>query len=95
MNGERAALVATDPPYLVDYKGGDHPFASADSAARRAIKNKDRSDTYREGAADEFFAKFIATGIAVPARLREARAGDRRPLPASPAVKRQGAAVPR
>jgi hypothetical protein len=46
MHGERAALVATDPPYLVDYKGGDHPFASTDSAARRAIKNKDWSETY-------------------------------------------------
>jgi len=44
-NGERAVLVASDPPYLVDFKGGDHLFASADSAARRAIKNKDWSDT--------------------------------------------------
>jgi DNA modification methylase len=25
MNGERASLAATDPPYLVDYTGGDHP----------------------------------------------------------------------
>lgn len=25
MNGERAALMATDPPYLVDYDGGNHP----------------------------------------------------------------------
>ena len=25
MNGQRAALMATDPPYLVDYDGGHHP----------------------------------------------------------------------
>jgi len=25
MNGEKASLLATDPPYLVDYTGGDHP----------------------------------------------------------------------
>jgi DNA modification methylase len=25
MNGEKAALLATDPPYLVDYTGGNHP----------------------------------------------------------------------
>ena len=25
MAGERASLMATDPPYLVDYDGGNHP----------------------------------------------------------------------
>jgi DNA modification methylase len=25
MNGEKASLCASDPPYLVDYSGGDHP----------------------------------------------------------------------
>ena len=25
MAGERAVLMATDPPYLVDYDGGNHP----------------------------------------------------------------------
>jgi DNA modification methylase len=69
MDDERAMLVATDPPYLVDYKGGDHPSSSAASAASRATKNKDWSDTYREGGADEFFAEFIATGIAAAATL--------------------------
>jgi hypothetical protein len=61
MDGERAVLVATDPPYLVDYKGGDHPFASADSAARRESKNKDWSHTYREG------PSVVATGTAAGA----------------------------
>jgi hypothetical protein len=25
ISGERAALMTTDPPYLVDYDGGNHP----------------------------------------------------------------------
>jgi hypothetical protein len=29
MSGERAALMATDPPYLVDYDGGNHPQSFA------------------------------------------------------------------
>jgi DNA modification methylase len=30
MNGQRAELFATDPPYLVDYKGDDHPGGGKD-----------------------------------------------------------------
>ncbi|MCC6426297.1 MAG: DNA modification methylase [Phycisphaerales bacterium] len=37
MNGKKAALVATDPPYLVDYTG-----------ARAGERGKDWSNTYRE-----------------------------------------------
>ena len=39
MNGERAILFATDPPYLVGYDGANHP-------GERASKNKDCSETY-------------------------------------------------
>jgi DNA modification methylase len=35
MNGERAILFATDPPYLVDYDGSNHP-----------TRNKDWSQSY-------------------------------------------------
>ena len=28
MAGEKAVLLATDPPYLVDYTGANHPAAS-------------------------------------------------------------------
>ena len=84
MAGERAVLVATDPPYLVDYKGGDHPpsatnrrhltkdkdwsdkYREGPSVSAREAKNKDWRDTY-DGSADEFFAGFIATGVAVAA----------------------------
>jgi DNA modification methylase len=96
MGCERAVLVATDPPYLVDYKGGDHPFANSDSAARRAIKNKDWSDTYREGSADEFFADFIATGIAdaaAPAAPWYIWHADRRAVELKTAMERCGLLV--
>jgi DNA modification methylase len=67
MQGRRASLVATDPPYLVDYSGGQHPgraneekdwgerSADVDAASRasrkRDTKNKDWSASYREGTA--------------------------------------------
>lgn len=43
MAGERAILFATDPPYLVDYDGNNHPhkFGKKDG-------NKDWSDTYKD-----------------------------------------------
>jgi hypothetical protein len=31
MDGERAVLVATDPPYLVSYGGGSHPQSKSNS----------------------------------------------------------------
>ncbi|MBF0140254.1 MAG: site-specific DNA-methyltransferase, partial [Magnetococcales bacterium] len=59
LNGERAILFATDPPYLVDYNGCNHPqsYAKADAARKKAAEkgkivkgwsdgNKDWSDTY-------------------------------------------------
>ena len=58
MNGERAALFATDPPYLVDYDGSNHP-----------TRNKDWSPSYgatwddsSQGA--ELYDGFIAAAIA-------------------------------
>ncbi|MBF0171481.1 MAG: DNA modification methylase [Nitrospinae bacterium] len=52
MNGERAALFATDPPYLVDYNGTNHPPNSARKAKTAkgdtsgTAGNKDWSATY-------------------------------------------------
>jgi ParB-like chromosome segregation protein Spo0J len=58
MNGERAVLFATDPPYLVDYDGSNHP-----------TRNKDWSQSYgttwddsSQGA--ELYDGFIAAAIA-------------------------------
>ncbi len=42
MNGQRAALFATDPPYLVGYDGTNHPG----SAKSRRNKNKNWSGSY-------------------------------------------------
>jgi len=64
MNGQRAALFATDPPYLVDYDGTNHPHKWG-----QADKNKDWSESYGvtwdEAAANpELYDKFVATAVA-------------------------------
>src|SRR5690606_22083318 len=48
MNGERAALFATDPPYLVDYDGTNHPTKKTASARAKKIANKDWGEDYIE-----------------------------------------------
>ncbi|MDN2578924.1 DNA methyltransferase [Aquibium sp. ELW1220] len=48
MNGERAALFATDPPYLVDYDGTNHPTKKNATARARKIANKNWSEEYIE-----------------------------------------------
>jgi len=45
MDGQRASLMATDPPYLVDYDGGHHPASKSNGGAEG--KDPDRHwDTY-------------------------------------------------
>ena len=44
MTGQRAALFATDPPYLVGYDGTNHPGSS--KTTERQDKNKDWSGSY-------------------------------------------------
>ena len=39
MNGERAVLFATDPPYAVGYTGGSHPQSWANKGAANRNKN--------------------------------------------------------
>jgi DNA modification methylase len=49
MGSERAALMATDPPYLVDYDGTNHPGAKPAhklKPGQRNTKNKDWSGSY-------------------------------------------------
>lgn len=58
MDGEKASLVATDPPYLVDYTG------------KRLDKGKDWSASYREvdiKDADKFFRGVFTAAVAVMA----------------------------
>jgi DNA modification methylase len=66
MAGERAVLFATDPPYLVDYDGTNHPHKWNEPDA-----NKDWSESYHdwddaaqgEGLYDEFVAVAAAEAI--------------------------------
>ena len=70
MDGQRAALFATDPPYLVDYDGTNHPTKKGASARAKKIANKDWSDDYieqphwddsRQG--PQFYEAFMQTAI--------------------------------
>ncbi len=64
MDGEKAILFATDPPYLVGYNGKNHPHKWNEDD-----KNKDWSDTYgvtwdEAKGNEELYDKFIATAVA-------------------------------
>lgn len=73
MGGQRAALFATDPPYLVDYDGTNHPQAWNASKEIVAVTNKDWSATYKEWDAAEqgiaLYEGFI--GVAIEHAIRE------------------------
>ena len=59
MGGERATLMATDPPYLVNYQGGNHPQSGANSP-----KTRDKHwDDYEEGDGPAFFTDFIRAAL--------------------------------
>lgn len=64
MDGQRATLFATDPPYLVDYDGNNHPHKWGERD-----RNKDWSDTYGvtwddADANPDLFDQFISTAVA-------------------------------
>lgn len=71
MDGQSAALMCTDPPYLVDYDGTNHPGAKHPSQrkpGKRSSKNKDWSGTYGVAwddadAQSELYPKFIAAAL--------------------------------
>jgi ParB-like chromosome segregation protein Spo0J len=58
MNGERAVLFATDPPYLVDYDGSNHPTRNKDWSASYGTTWDDSS----QGA--ELYDGFIGAAVA-------------------------------
>ena len=58
MNGARAVLFATDPPYLVDYDGSNHPTRNKDWSASYGTTWDDSS----QGA--ELYDNFIAAAVA-------------------------------
>lgn len=58
MNGERAILFATDPPYLVDYDGSNHPTRNKDWSQSYGVTWDDSS----QGA--ELYDGFIGAAVA-------------------------------
>ncbi len=61
MDGNRAVLMATDPPYLVDYDGQNHPQSSVN---RPETANK-RWDDYKDPETSvKFFADFLRVALA-------------------------------
>ncbi len=76
MNGERAALFATDPPYLVDYDGTNHPTKKGATARAKKIANKDWSEEYIEqkhwddsSQGPQFYEAFMQ--VAIDCAIRE------------------------
>ncbi|MEX2224907.1 MAG: ParB N-terminal domain-containing protein [Dehalococcoidia bacterium] len=59
-DGAKASLMATDPPYLVDYQGGNHPQSKTNS---RKTKDKHWDDYTDPEAAVEFFTKFLKAAL--------------------------------
>jgi DNA modification methylase len=60
MDGTRAPLMPTDPPYLVDYRGGTHPQSWHN---RAEVKDKPWDD-YKEGDGAGFFAALLRVALA-------------------------------
>lgn len=66
MNGERAQLLATDPPYLVDYDGNNHPNSHHKKAGRASenVGNK-KWDEYKDpDSASNFFEAWLRVALA-------------------------------
>jgi DNA modification methylase len=61
-NGKTAVLMATDPPYLVDYTGGDHPPTKVNGG--KANRNKNWDEYHDPETGVDFFARFLAAGLA-------------------------------
>lgn len=60
-DGRTASLMATDPPYLVNYQGGEHPASEANQG--RKTKDKHWDDYHDPEAAVEFYAKFLQAAL--------------------------------
>ena len=73
MDGKRATLMATDPPYLVDYCGGNHPqtWANGGKLGKPTSKNWDHYKDAEQSV--EFFRSFLAAGLEVALSERAPR----------------------
>jgi len=61
MAGERAVLMATDPPYLVDYDGGNHPASDGNGGAASKDKHWDAYVDHEH--AVTFYVDFLNTAL--------------------------------
>ena len=61
MEGKRATLMATDPPYLVDYQGGQHPASEANGGAETKDKHWDAYIDHEHSV--EFYVDFLRTAL--------------------------------
>ena len=60
MNGELAQLMATDPPYLVNYQGGNHPQSFHN---KESVKDKHWDDYVDPECSVKFYADFLRVGL--------------------------------
>ncbi len=61
MDGKLAPLMATDPPYLVDYQGGNHPNSKSNKGKRNTDKHWD--DYHNPETSVEFFKRYLAAAL--------------------------------
>ena len=66
MNGQRATLMATDPPYLVDYDGGNHPQTWGKDGRKISSEDKTRHwDFYVDpDLALSFYVNYLEVALA-------------------------------
>ena len=68
MNGKRAVLFATDPPYLVDYDGTNHPHKWTATHGRQHPGDKDWSDKYSDVDSPELGEKLYDAFVTLAVR---------------------------
>jgi DNA modification methylase len=65
MAGERTGLMATDPPYLVDYDGGNHPqtWGNGGKQAGRDVATRHWDNYTDQASAVDFYQRFLASAL--------------------------------
>ena len=65
MGGQRAALMVTDPPYLIDYEGGKHPqsWGNGGKQAGRDVASKSWDAYIDPAAAAAFYVDFLRAAL--------------------------------
>ena len=62
MNGQKASVLSTNPPYLVDYSGGNHPASEGNKG--KPGRDKHWDEYVDPEASVAFYRKFLALGLA-------------------------------